>query len=66
MLFVDVMVTSYFTPCLCSPASHPLQLNLEIIERTARLAAKCQIKDLYISVIFNFSGKESQMKRKCA
>ena len=33
-------------------------------ERTARLAAKCQIKDLYISVIINFSGKESQMKRK--
>ena len=35
------------------------------IERTARLAAKCQIKDLYISVIINFSGKESKMKRKC-
>ena len=35
------------------------------IEWTARLAAKCQIKDLYISVIINFSGKESQMKRKC-
>ena len=34
------------------------------IERTAQLAAKCQIKDLYNSVITNFSGKESQMKRK--
>ena len=31
------------------------------IERTARLAAKCHIKDLYtrISIIYNFSGKES-------
>ena len=34
-------------------------------ERTARLAAICQIKDLYISVIINFSGKEIKMKRKC-
>lgn len=35
------------------------------IERTARLAVKCLIKDLYIPVIINFTGKKSKMKRKC-
>ena len=35
------------------------------IERTARLAAKCPIEYLYISVIIDFSGKESQKKLKC-
>ena len=35
------------------------------IERTARLAVKCQIKNFYISVNVNFLSKESQMKRKC-
>ena len=33
------------------------------VERTARLAAKCQKEDLYISLIINFSGRECQMKR---
>ena len=38
--------------------------SLEDLALLNGLAAKWQIKDLYISVIINFSGKESQMKQK--
>ena len=41
------------------------RLRPRYMERASRLAATCQIKDLYISVIVNFSDKESQMKRIC-